>query len=448
MNKKYTTEEIRSMVKNLEYELVGDYVRSKQKIIISDNDGYLYAVYFDNLKRYVPNKFHKDNPYTIENLRLWLKLNYSQYELISSEYKNAYTLIVLKDNEGYFTQSPFRGLVIDGHIPNKFYSSNPYIIQNIKLWCKINNKPFELIANEYISNSMNLKWKYVKDGCEEIFEMSWANISQNEGCNLQVDLLNCLAIVRPDLAKEWHPTKNRKGLNPYNVSSSSGKFVWWQCSKNPKHEWPTTIANRNSKSNNTECPYCSHKLPSEEYNLLVVNPKLCEEWNYTKNEKNPEEYCPNSGKYIYWKCKECNHEWKTRIIDRSGKRHGCPQCSEPRGEKRIREYCGLKNIYNISQKTFNGLVGIGNGLLSYDHYLLKYNLLIEYQGEQHEKFTEWFHESIEDFERQQEHDRRKKEYALSNGYNFLEIWYWDYDNIESILENYFQEADKISLIAK
>ena len=28
----------------------------------------------------------------------------------------------------------------------------------------------------------------------------------------------------------------------------------------------------------------------------------------------------------------------------------------------------------------------------------------------------------------------KKQYAENNGYNFLEIWYWDYDNIELILE--------------
>lgn len=39
------------------------------------------------------------------------------------------------------------------------------------------------------------------------------------------------------------------------------------------------------------------------------------------------------------------------------------------------------------------------------------------------------------FHKQQEHDRRKKEYALNNHYNFLEIWYYDYDKIEYILEN-------------
>ena len=39
------------------------------------------------------------------------------------------------------------------------------------------------------------------------------------------------------------------------------------------------------------------------------------------------------------------------------------------------------------------------------------------------------------FARQQEHDRRKREYAKQNNIDLLEIWYWDYDNIEDILSN-------------
>ena len=38
----------------------------------------------------------------------------------------------------------------------------------------------------------------------------------------------CLVTVNPDLAKEWHPTKNGD-LTPENVFSKSGKKVWWKC---------------------------------------------------------------------------------------------------------------------------------------------------------------------------------------------------------------------------
>jgi len=92
-----------------------------------------------------------------------------------------------------------------------------------------------------------------------------------------------------------------------------------------------------------------------------------------------------------------------------------------------------KNYY-IPQMKYNGLIGLGNGLLSYDFYIPKLNLLIEFQGEQHERYIKGFHKSYEDFLKQQEHDKRKKEYAIINKYNFLEIWYYDFDRIEEILD--------------
>jgi hypothetical protein len=95
--------------------------------------------------------------------------------------------------------------------------------------------------------------------------------------------------------------------------------------------------------------------------------------------------------------------------------------------------------YDESQKIFYGLIGIRGGSLSYDFYLPKYNLLIEYQGE--------FHDGIagngnyymkQNLKRQQEHDKRKKEYALNNNIKLLEIWYWDFDRIEEILHKELQ----------
>ena len=42
----------------------------------------------------------------------------------------------------------------------------------------------------------------------------------------------------------------------------------------------------------------------------------------------------------------------------------------------------------------------------------------------------------EQFLKQQEHDRIKREYAENNGYKLLEIWYLDYNNIDEILNKY------------
>lgn len=62
-----------------------------------------------------------------------------------------------------------------------------------------------------------------------------------------------LAEEYQELAKEWHPTKNGE-LTPKDITSGSGKKVWWLCSKG--HEWQARVADRTSGKG---CPYCSGK---------------------------------------------------------------------------------------------------------------------------------------------------------------------------------------------
>ena len=114
----------------------------------------------------------------------------------------------------------------------------------------------------------------------------------------------------------------------------------------------------------------------------------------------------------------------------SGQR--CPHCVLPtKGEKKIIDYLECNNIKYTFQKTYNDLRGINGGLLSYDIYLDDYNYLIEYQGHFHDGTA--FKSYDEKFERQKEHDRRKRQYAKDNNIELLEIWYYDFDNIENIL---------------
>lgn len=116
----------------------------------------------------------------------------------------------------------------------------------------------------------------------------------------------------------------------------------------------------------------------------------------------------------------------------------CPMCFYPsKGEEKINDFLKQNNIEFTRQKKFSNLYGTGNGLLSYDFYLPKYNLLIEYQGEQHECSVEIFG-GDEQFKKQQEHDRRKRDYAKEHNINLLEIWYYDFDNVENIMCDYLE----------
>ncbi len=64
---------------------------------------------------------------------------------------------------------------------------------------------------------------------------------------------NSLATIFPDVAVQWHPTKN-KDLTPKSVTSKSGKKVWWKC-RDCLYEWRAEIKNRTHL--NSHCPMCS-----------------------------------------------------------------------------------------------------------------------------------------------------------------------------------------------
>ncbi len=65
---------------------------------------------------------------------------------------------------------------------------------------------------------------------------------------------NNLQVKAPQLAKEWHPTKNGE-LTPSMVSPYSMKKVWWKCERG--HEWQATVSNRFQGRN---CAQCSAEL--------------------------------------------------------------------------------------------------------------------------------------------------------------------------------------------
>ena len=104
--------------------------------------------------------------------------------------------------------------------------------------------------------------------------------------------------------------------------------------------------------------------------------------------------------------------------------------------EKIEKYLTDNNIDFESQKKFPDLRNILP--LSYDFYLPKYNLLIEYQGQFHDG-TASIVDKSEYFEKQQKNDKIKRDYANKNNYNLLEIWYYDFDNIENIMNKFIYD---------
>lgn len=71
--------------------------------------------------------------------------------------------------------------------------------------------------------------------------------------------------------------------------------------------------------------------------------------------------------------------------------------------------------------------------LPFDFYLTDYDSCIEFDGQQH--FDPIFGE--EAFKRTQKHDNYKNEYCKNNNIDLLRIPYWDGNNMENIICDYF-----------
>jgi hypothetical protein len=169
---------------------------------------------------------------------------------------------------------------------------------------------------------------------------------------IPVNIYN-LKVMYPEIAREWHPTKNGD-LTPDRVRPACGLKVWWRCAKG--HEWQAFVFNR-TRGNN--CPYCGGYRASEENNLLTVSPETAKLWHPTKNGNlGPDQVTPQSTKKVWWMCSK-GHEWKAGVGNVYRSKTGCPYCS---GRKPSKEY-SLSALYPHLAKQWHPLK---NGTLTPD----------------------------------------------------------------------------------
>ena len=168
---------------------------------------------------------------------------------------------------------------------------------------------------------------------------------------------NCLLTVFPEIAKEWHPTKNGI-LTPRDVTSKSGKRVWWLCGK-CGNDWDVRVHSRV----NHGCPNCVNQKVCNDNCLQTKFPLVAAEWHPLKNGVlTPKDVVPGSAKIVWWLCSK-GHYWKAPVYERtrikSGRnphrRNTCPYCS---GKKVSLENCLATRFPEIAKEwhpTKNGL---------------------------------------------------------------------------------------------
>lgn len=259
----------------------------------------------------------------------------------------------------------------------------------------------------------------------------------------------CTSIVttHPELAKQWHPTKNKK-LKPEQFRSTSCEYIWWKCLEHKtcdKHEWPTTINHRLV----TGCPFCEHRRgrPCPCYNFATrAPPELLQEWH--PDNKSATEYMPTSKEIVKWKCTkhEEHPSWTAKIGRRMSGVLNCPVCYETQsyGESKTRD--ALHKLVRTEFISHNRKTPPGMPLLK-DKWKLRFDFIllpepgkrerfcaVEFDGAQHfNKASNWFADATS-------HDRIKNLYAAKHKVHLLRIGYSVKHNFESVVSSFLDRV--------
>ena len=177
------------------------------------------------------------------------------------------------------------------------------------------------------------------DGFPHIWEATVFNRKYGTGCpfcsGMAVCQHNTLARQAPEVALFWDAKKNYP-MSPDQVTVYSGMRAHWKCSA-CLHEWQAKVASKSHAKSG--CPKCAkasagRKARQQHPTFATAKHALLQQWDHDRNRANgnrPDNTTLQSGKLIWWCCRECPkgkvHSWQARPYHRIRKNPaGCPCC--------------------------------------------------------------------------------------------------------------------------
>jgi len=179
--------------------------------------------------------------------------------------------------------------------------------------------------DQVMSGTRKKFWWLCEKGHE--WEATVKSRTEGKGCPVCSNKIiqpgvNDLATTHPQVATQWHPTKN-DSLTPRRVTAGSQKKVWWLCEKG--HEWEARVS---SRVDGTDCPICANrKIVPGVNDLASFYPHLAAQWAAEKNGAlRPEQVSPYSNRRAWWQCDK-GHQWQSVIAYRTMGGSDCPYCA-------------------------------------------------------------------------------------------------------------------------
>lgn len=282
-------------------------------------------------------------------------------------------------------------------------------------------------------DSSKLKVKAVCDYCGDEYETSYCVIKN--------------AINNGELnACRYCASKKKNSKNAHIRAERNYNLVIAECNKRgyelltPKEELVTVCMYITLKTSNSitkvwmdnfirghDCLIESYK--NRNYNRIdknVIRQTIIENGNTWCNE---DEYTNSTERCLKIRCR-CGNYFRTSYSNYTKANvNRCSSCvaSESSGEIEVKKALNSLKIYYEPEKRFVDCRDIKP--LPFDFYISDYNLIIEFDGQNH------FYAIFPNHEKTIEHDKIKNEYCKKNNINLLRIPYWDGHNIKEIISN-------------
>ena len=281
------------------------------------------------------------------------------------------------------------------------------------------NPDVELLSH-FIRGSHPIKCRCKIDGYE--WESTPYRLIRGNGC---VRCKNREQIDNDEFLKRLsNVTLDIRPITEYKNTETVIRCVCKKCN----HEWN---ARPSHLLRGVGCPKCAGIILKTTNEFVLEMQTLCPNINVIG------EYRGNKRK-ILCKCNMCDYEWKSTPNSLLRGRAGCPSCRGSHGEKLIGFHLDQLNIEYICQHRFEDCRDYHS--LPFDFYLPDFNILIEYDGEQHYRPVNFGgktkEKALQQFKTIQKHDLIKNEYCDRNQIALIRIPYTETDNIKNILDKF------------
>lgn len=228
---------------------------------------------------------------------------------------------------------------------------NPIAEEYAKKWHPTLNG--DLTPADYSAGS-KVKVHWVCETYGHSYYKSIQDVTKGGGCSVCSGFQVCVGFNDfeskfPDIAKEWHPTRNGDS-KPTDFTYGSKYDAFWMGSCG--HEYQATINRRVSLGNG--CPYCSGQKILIGFNdLPTTHPEIVKQWDYDHNNTLPTEYTAGTNKKVYW-LGTCGHSFLNSVSEKIRSAEtgadGCPYCA---GKQILKGFNDLESQYPLIAKEWS-----------------------------------------------------------------------------------------------